>query len=308
MNNERFDTWTKSFAQRRSRREILKGFGGVAAAVGLVALHGHVSAAPGGRAAATFQLRQTTASTPEEVVQRYYLAISTYDYKTAYDLFDAKMKEAQQSYNHFVNGYADTAYDQVKITSTRPHLGHTDVFVVITAWHNDRSIHRYSGHYAVGEEAGKLRIIGAATQEDAAPTDVLPLCRVQDLRGSLARWQGATGNRITEFDVTNTSGNACLAAGVPHVQFYDKNGMIIESASEQTEPMTPVRLDPGQRAQAGIRWSNWCGNAPQQPFRVNVAIPGDTARFNLQNAELSVPPCLGQGQPSSLGVKAFEAV
>jgi hypothetical protein len=253
-------------------------------------------------------LSQTTASTPEQVVQQYYLAISTYDYKTAYNLLDAKMQQAQQSYDQFVKGYADTAYDQVKITSTRPHEEHTDVFVTITAWHNDRSIHQYSGHYAVEEEGGKLLLLGAAIQEGAAPTDVLPLCRVQDLRASLGRWQGAAGNRITEFDVTNTSGNACLAAGVPHVQFYDKNGMIIESASEQTEPMTPVRLDPGKQAQAGIRWSNWCGNTPQQPFRVNVAIPGDTARFNLQNAQLSVPPCLGQGQPSSLGVKAFAAV
>jgi hypothetical protein len=241
-------------------------------------------------------------------VQQYYLAISTYEYKTAYDLFGTKMKQAQQSYDHFVKGYADTAYDQVKITSARPHLGHTDVFVAITAWHNDGSIHQFSGHFAVDDEGGKLLIIGAAIQEDAAPKNVLPLCRVQDLQASLGRWQGATGNRITAFDVTNTSDRACLAAGVPHVQFYDKNGMIIESASEQTEPMTPVRLDPGEQAQAGIRWSNWCGNTPQQPFRVNVAIPGDTARFNLQNAQLSVPPCLGQSQPSSLGVKAFEAV
>ncbi|MFN8517613.1 MAG: DUF4232 domain-containing protein [Thermomicrobiales bacterium] len=97
------------------------------------------------------------------VVLRFYKAINAQDYATAYNLLGGAL-QAQQSYDTFVAGYANTSKVTVIITTITGAVGPETnrVGVQLTATQADGSTQRFSGTYDVGAENGGLRIVRAS--------------------------------------------------------------------------------------------------------------------------------------------------
>jgi hypothetical protein len=246
------------------------------------------------------------------VVQDYYRNVAIYDYRAAYDLLGSGLRQSRP-YDQFVRGYADTAYVEVETSGAQPIAnGRERVTVVITAWHNDATIHRYLGTYDVGPENGADRILDARITEGEPPSFVAPLCRAADLGFALTDWVPATVNRYCTLTATNQGATTCLTAGVPRVTVLDQQGgRLISSVPEAPDPVTAVSLRPGEQSQVLVRWVNWCGAQPTLPMTLSIDVPGDTQAtrlpFTLGDEAIAPPPCLGVGQPSQLTARPFAA-
>ncbi|WP_282699431.1 hypothetical protein [Streptomyces sp. CC219B] len=79
---------------------------------------------------------------PATVVNRYFEAINDRDFRTAWDLGG---KNFDSSYESFVEGFDETARDELTIEST---LGNR-VSVSLVAVQNDGTVQSYSGYYTV---------------------------------------------------------------------------------------------------------------------------------------------------------------
>lgn len=277
---------------RFSRRAAIRG------AVGLGA-----AAALGGQAAAQ-------QSTPDSTIQQFYLAVGTYQYQQAYALFGSAL-QARQSLAAFIKGYADTAYVQAQITGHAASAGQQDVGVALTAWHNDGSIHAYSGTYTLSLTGGVWKIAAAAIAEGTPPANVAPLMAFGDLKVALGEPDAGMGHRYYHLLMTSNAENAVTAAGVPHLTLLDASGKIVmQSSSGQLQPMTAVTLTSGQAADAQFEWSNWCETAPAYPLRLQIAIPGDTHElvipFTTPMGQVQAPPCMGTASPAVFQAMAFQ--
>ena len=79
---------------------------------------------------------------PASTVSAYYSAINAHDYRTAWNLGGKNLGE---SYNSFVNGFADTSSDSLTIDSVSGPV----VYIHLHAVHTDGSAADYSGSYTV---------------------------------------------------------------------------------------------------------------------------------------------------------------
>ncbi|MFE6763611.1 hypothetical protein [Streptomyces sp. NPDC057689] len=81
---------------------------------------------------------------PTETVQRYYDAINSADFTTAWELGG---KNFGASYSDYVSGFAETARDAVSVTDVQDDT----VYVDITAYQTDGSRYAYTGTYTVSD-------------------------------------------------------------------------------------------------------------------------------------------------------------
>ncbi|MFB8210188.1 hypothetical protein [Streptomyces sp. NPDC056010] len=79
---------------------------------------------------------------PAETVQRYYDAINSADFATAWELGG---KNFGASYSDYVSGFAETARDAVSVTDAQDDT----VYVDITAYQTDGARYAYTGTYTV---------------------------------------------------------------------------------------------------------------------------------------------------------------
>ncbi|MFG3135671.1 hypothetical protein ACGFZA_05530 [Streptomyces sp. NPDC048211] len=79
---------------------------------------------------------------PTETVQRYYDAINSADFATAWELGG---KNLGTSYSTYVSGFEETARDAVSVTDAQDDT----VYVDITAYQTDGARHAYTGTYTV---------------------------------------------------------------------------------------------------------------------------------------------------------------
>jgi hypothetical protein len=140
---------------------------------------------------------------------------------------------------------------------------------------------------------------------DAPPPDP-PTCRAADL-GADAQWQGAAGSRIGTMTVTNNGTGACSLIAYPAVDIVDTQGQLVPTATgaftDATDAGGALVLQPGQQAASDVRWSNRCPQAnASDTFSLRVTLPGNDGSFAVP---ASVPPCLGDTQPSHLGQQPF---
>jgi hypothetical protein len=250
-------------------------------------------------------------STPDSTIEQFYLGVATYQYDDAYALLGSEL-QAKQSLDAFIKGYADTAYVQVAITGHAASAGQQDVGVTITSWHNDGSIHAYSGTYTLNQVSGGWKIAAASITESARPQNVAPLMRFADLDVTLGQPDAGMGHRYYHLLVTNNAQWAVTAAGVPHLKLLNASGgVVMDSSPGQLQPITAVALQPGQTADAQFEWSNWCESAPTYPLKLQIAIPGDTHEllipFTTPMGQVQAPPCMGNASPAVFQSQAFQA-
>ncbi len=291
MGEHRIDRFARALVAPHSRRATLKAL----LALALTAL---CSDRPQ-------RVRATTEA--EALVAVYYQAIAGYDYQRAYSYLGAAMRQ-RQTLDQFTQGYADTAYVGARITGVTPEaVGGSTVAVRLVAWHNDGTIHQYSGIYTVGAEGGVSKLANAAIHEDPTPANVPPLCHPADLTATSLADAGA-GNRFATVTLTNTSPRPCVLGGYPHVALQDATGQpLIGSTHDPNRSIATVTLKSGSGASFMLRWVNWCGRDPGASFTASVDLPGDTVDRLMVSNPIGVPPCLGSTQPSLFTTTPFAA-
>lgn len=297
MDGDRFDTLTRQFGRSISRRRFLGGAVGVAA---LTALPLRYASA------------QTDAEDAKSTVEQFYQFVDAYDYASAYALLGSDWQQSQSEAN-FTNGYGDTAFVELDITGTSEGSnGNKEVNVKLTSWHNDATVHGYSGYYVVGREGAEgrnTRILSADIKVAAAP-NVAPLCTLDDLSFAIGEGDAGAGNRFGTVIGTNVSSSACVVGGSPALTLRDETtGNRLYSTSEPGSPAVGITLQPNDSAQAEYRFSNWCGSTDPSDFSLSVEVPGDFSQGTIPDGpeNLSFPPCLGSGESALLGVKGWTA-
>lgn len=284
-------------SRRITRRTAIHGTAGLAAAASLA----------GRGATRTIAARQTSGA--ENTIEQFYADVATHHYREAYALLSNELR-AKQSLDAFTKGYADTAFVEATIVGTG--TGQNDVQVKVTAWHNDGSIHTYSGTYTLNQDGDSWKIVAASLTEDAPPQNVAPLMRTADVDIALTSGGAAAGHAYLHLQVTNHAQTAVTAAGVPQLTLLDAAGsLVMASSPAQAQSLTPVVLQTGESAFAMFEWANWCEAAPAYPLRLQITLPGDpqtaTIPYATSGGAVQAPRCTSSGKPATFVVDPFRA-
>ena len=129
-------------------------------------------------------------------------------------------------------------------------------------------------------------------------------CRTVDLSAEIV-WDAAAGSRNGTITITN-GGAACTLPGLPTVQVQNAAGQVLpvtqeNEALDEATGIAAVTLRPRSQALLLIRWSNYCGPKDGEPLKLLIALP--TGAGLAPQGAVSIPPCLGEGQASRLGVQ-----
>jgi hypothetical protein len=289
MEPHAFDRISRALARFGSRRALLRGVVGASAAI------------IGGGTISGF----AESSTDGGLVFDYYQAIDARDYTRAYGFLGSRFT-SRQSLQNFAAGFSDTAYDDLTINAIYPDTaGHRVLYdVTITAWHRDGAILRFTGTYVEGQEDGETKLVDAHITL-ATATGISPLCHASDLMAEMTGDAGA-GQRYGTITVTNSADGPCVLGAVPRVTIRDESGhKLIAAKLEPNVPITTVLLDPDQKAELDLRWSNWCGGEVVGRPRIAFQLYGQGGTSKPLSG-ISVPPCLSDpGGVSTLTVKPW---
>jgi hypothetical protein len=100
-------------------------------------------------------------------------------------------------------------------------------------------------------------VAAVAVFSGSAPGEAAVRCHTADLSARLGFIQGAAGSRFGPIVLTNRSDHLCTLYGYIGGQLYDPAGrpMRTRLVRDRTRRTLLVRLRPGRRAFADIRWS-----------------------------------------------------
>ena len=144
------------------------------------------------------------------------------------------------------------------------------------------------------------RNVYASTQQQ-----VVAPCTTGALRADLVMQAGA-GARDGYIHLINTSTTSCSLAGTPQLQVIDGGGNaapVTISGPQGAPGMVGIAAaGRGQFISVPIRWTNYCGlNADSLSFVLTMPDGNPIA----VKQGISVPPCLGATQPSTLSYGGF---
>jgi len=293
MDSDRFDALSRRLGRAIDRRRLLGG--GAAFVAGAMLSRG------GARA-------QSSQRDAVQVIEQFYQAIDAYQYADAYALFGNTL-QAGQSPDDFEDGFSDTAFVELKTGKTSAAPEGTEVEIELTAWHNDGTIEAYRGSYTVGMEDGSLHILIGSIEQVNPPANLPPLCAIDDLAFTLGPWDAGAGSRMSSVIATNTSQAVCVLGGSPRLILTASNGDQLVSTSVAGSPPVGVRVQPSKTATAALRFSNWCEPTDLSGVKLAVDVAGDRNRGTVDFSAngISFPPCLGQGQASSMSIQGWVA-
>ena len=144
------------------------------------------------------------------------------------------------------------------------------------------------------------RNIYASTQNQ-----IVTPCTTGALRADLVMQAGA-GARDGNIHLINTSTTSCSLAGAPQLQVVDGGGnaapVTISGPQGAPDTVGIAAAGRGQFISVPIRWTNYCGsNADSLSFVLTMPDGNPIA----VKQGISVPPCLGDTQPSTLSYRGF---
>ena len=106
-----------------------------------------------------------------------------------------------------------------------------------------------------------LAVVGvcviAVGSSAAVGRSIVTRCHTAELSGRLGFIQGAAGSRFGPLLLTNRSRHSCTLEGYIGGQLYGSAGRPLPTriVRDQTQPVTVVKLRPGERAYATLHWS-----------------------------------------------------
>ncbi len=142
------------------------------------------------------------------------------------------------------------------------------------------------------------QIYGSASNQVVAP------CDAGVLRADLMM-MGAAGAREGNLHLINTGTTSCSLRGAPEIEILDQQGNVLEVKVEGptgTETVGIAAAGRGQMITVPVWWSNYCGADPG-PASLRVTLPGGGEV--KATTGVSVPPCLGETQPSTFRYTGF---
>jgi hypothetical protein len=104
-------------------------------------------------------------------------------------------------------------------------------------------------------------------------------------------FQGATGNLLGGYSVTNRASRACRLGGFPRIALYRSDGRRVALTVHRGDPAFPstrrvMLLRPGRAATAWIKWENYCGSLWNRPFTFRLTLTtGQTVSARTGMAE-----------------------
>ncbi len=107
----------------------------------------------------TTSLSPTPEQQAQSVIDRYYTAINSKDYQTAYNLWINN----PESYQKFANGFADTSHDDYTFGSILPQRdGSVQLYISLSAVSTTSQQSTYKGYFIVGQQLdGSWKITSA---------------------------------------------------------------------------------------------------------------------------------------------------
>ena len=134
-------------------------------------------------------------------------------------------------------------------------------------------------------------------------------CRAADFAITSDPWDAGAGSRGTRvvFRAADSL-DACVLGGRLAARIVDAQDEVLVAAESVETPTTTVTG--GVQLEIGVRWSNWCGAAPQEPLELRVRFPSDSAEVALvppAGISILVPPCMGGGEGTALSLTEFQA-
>jgi hypothetical protein len=148
----------------------------------------------------------------------------------------------------------------------------------------------------------------SASAPASAPAGTPAPCGRADLEVTSSGWGAGAGSRGSDVTVENAGGAACVLPPIPTVALFDATGAAILQNPVRVGG-TAVTLEPGDTATFSFVASNWCESAVALPVSVSLVLADEVAGIaGLPVATVDdLPPCMGEGQPSSLSTTDWEA-
>ncbi len=87
---------------------------------------------------------------------------------------------------------------------------------------------------ATTRSAPPAKTTTVASSTTVAPRSTSSLCRASDLQLSFIGGQGATGHGLLGFTLTNSTSHPCHTYGFPGIQFVDRSGRPLPTATTRT--------------------------------------------------------------------------
>ena len=149
--------------------------------------------------------------------------------------------------------------------------------------------------------------VGSEATPTPTPIAVQP-CDVESLEATAEAWGGAAGSRGTTIAVRNIGSTTCTLSGQPGAAIYTGGEDVVHVMPRYGAGVPSLDLEPGDAAVTSVVWSNWCGDGSIGPDSLSLIIGqgGLLVTPDAQEPEILVPPCMGQGDPTSLSTIVFQ--
>lgn len=174
---------------------------------------------------------------------------------------------------------------------------------------------------AVGMVGG-VHALTASRHTPTSKPHLAPACRANQLTGTSNLMISGKESKSREgvLVVTNEGSTPCSVQDRPDVRVRDDAGTSPPLDTKKkidpywtTRGSTPppdwpvVTLQPGDRAEIHVKWTNWCGGPDNPPVRWEIQLSGGrgVVRVALNHGQ-DIPNCTGASELSTLNWGPFE--
>lgn len=149
--------------------------------------------------------------------------------------------------------------------------------------------------------------VGPAATPTPVPT--IGFCTQADVAIRVVIWDGATGHRIANVELKNTSAAPCAWPVLDQPQLVDGSGAVVINGAAAA-PGDLLTLAPGDKVSTLVQDGNYCRQNPVAPVTVAFVLPGGSGRViadPVSPTDLDgVPPCNGSaGSPGDIEMQPW---
>ncbi|HET7027341.1 MAG TPA: DUF4232 domain-containing protein [Candidatus Limnocylindrales bacterium] len=146
----------------------------------------------------------------------------------------------------------------------------------------------------------------ASGSAEPSASSALASCLPTALAARITLWEGAAGHRIAHVALTNQGSEACTISTLERPELVDGHGAVLIDG-KAAHASAPLTLAPGATARTLVQAGNYCGRDPAPPVSVAFVLAGSdrVVASPLSPDDVTVPPCLGTGQPADIQMQPW---